>query len=70
MARTSKNKCGFRRGRGCTDMIFVVRQLAEKAIEHQTKQFFVFVDLRKAYMILYREKPYGLLYENLEYLTS
>ena len=30
-------------------MIFVVRQLAEKAIEHQTKQYFIFVDLRKAY---------------------
>ena len=26
----------------------MVRQLAEKDIEHQTKQFFVFVDLRKA----------------------
>ena len=32
--------CGFRQGRGCTDMIFMVRQLAEKAIEHQTKHLF------------------------------
>lgn len=31
---------------------FVVRQLA---IEHQTKQFFVFVDLRKAYDSVPRE---------------
>ena len=44
-----ESQCGFRRGRGCTDMIFMVRQLAQKAIEHQTKQYFVFVDLRKAY---------------------
>ena len=50
-----ESQCGFRRGRGCTDMIFVVRQLAEKAIEHQTKQFFVFVDLRKAYDSVPRE---------------
>ena len=28
--------CGFRRGRSCTDMIFMVRQLTEKAIEHNT----------------------------------
>ena len=31
------------------DMVFVVRLLAEKAVEHHTKQFFVFVDLHKAY---------------------
>ena len=36
-------------------MIFVVRQLAEKAIEHQTKQYFIFVDLRKAYDSVPRE---------------
>ena len=44
-----ESQCGFRRGRGCTDMIFVVRQLAEKAIEHNSNQYLVFVDLRKAY---------------------
>ena len=44
-----ESQCGFRKGRGCTDMIFTVRQLTEKAIEHQAKQFFVFVDLKKAY---------------------
>ena len=50
-----ESQCGFRRGRGCTDMIFVVRQLAEKAFEHHTKQFFIFVDLRKAYDSVPRE---------------
>ena len=44
-----ETQCGFRRGRGCTDMLFVVRQLAEKAFEHHMKQHFIFVDLRKAY---------------------
>ena len=33
----------------------MVRQLAEKAIEHQTMQYFVFVDLRKAYDSVPRE---------------
>ena len=45
----SDSQCGFRTGRGCVDMIFCVRQLVEKAIEHNTKLFLLFVDLRKAY---------------------
>ena len=32
-----ESQCGFRRGRGCSDMIFTVRQLMEKSIEHQAK---------------------------------
>ena len=44
-----ETQCGFRRGRGCTDMLFVVRQLAEKAFEHHMKQHFIFIDLQKAY---------------------
>jgi len=44
-----KSQCGFRKGRRCIDMIFTIRQLLEKAIEHRTKQFLVFVDLKKAY---------------------
>ena len=30
-------------------MTFVVRQLAEKAVEHKARQFFTFVDLKQAY---------------------
>ena len=46
-----ESQCGFRQGRGCTDMMFVVRQLVEKAFEHQSKQYLIFVDLRKVYSI-------------------
>ena len=42
-------QCGFRSGRGSVDMIFCVCQLGEKAIEHNTKLFLLFVDLCKAY---------------------
>ena len=38
-----ESQCGFRKGRGCVDMIFTICQLAEKALEHRTKQFFPFV---------------------------
>ena len=40
---------GFRRDRGCVDMIYSARQLMEKTKEHSTKFFMLFVDLRKAY---------------------
>ena len=36
------------------DMIFTIRQL-HKAIEHQAKQFFIFVDLKKVYDSVSRE---------------
>ena len=44
-----ESHCGFRRGRSCSDMIFSVRQMSEKTIEHQAKSFFIFIDLKKAY---------------------
>ena len=43
------SQCGFRKGRGCTDMIFAARQLVEKCREHDGVLFVLFVDLRKAY---------------------
>ena len=45
----SDSQYGFRSGRGCVDLIFSTRQLLEKTIEHQSKLFMLFVDLRKAY---------------------
>jgi len=40
---------GFRRGRSCTDAIFVIRQLAEKALEFNRPIFFCFIDIEKAF---------------------
>ena len=44
-----ESQCGFRKGRGCVYMIIVVRQLAEKVVEHCTKRFILFIDFQKAY---------------------
>jgi hypothetical protein len=44
-----ESQCGFRKGRGCTDMVFAIRQLVEKMREHRSKGFILFVDLTKAY---------------------
>ena len=49
-----ESQCGFRRGRSCADMIFTVRQLV-KSLEHRSKVFLTFVDLRKAYDSVPRE---------------
>ena len=56
-----ETQCGFRSGRGCTDMIFCARQLMEKAIEHNTKLFLLFIDLKKAYDSVPREALWCVL---------
>ena len=50
-----ESQCGFRKGRGCSDMIFTIRQLIEKSNEHKAKVFLVFIDLKKAYDSVPRE---------------
>ena len=40
---------GFRRGRGCTDQVFIVRQICEKYLRKGKDVYFVFLDLEKAY---------------------
>ena len=39
---------GFRRGRYCTDAIFIIRQSAEKALEFNRPIFFCFIDIEKS----------------------
>jgi exonuclease III len=42
-------QCGFRRGRGTTDQLFLLQQIAEKAWEYAQPVYISFVDLEKAY---------------------
>ena len=39
----------FRRGRGCTDQIFIVRQICENYLGKGKDVYFAFLDLEKAY---------------------
>ena len=55
------SQCGFRKGRGCVDMIFVARQLMEKAREHKESLFIMFVDLKKAYVSVPRNALWTVL---------
>ena len=52
----SQAQFGFRKGRGCTDAIFALRQICEKAIEHNKEIDLVFVDQEKAFDRVDREK--------------
>ena len=40
---------GFRRGNGCTDQIFIVKQICEKYLGKGKDAYFAFLDLEKAY---------------------
>ena len=44
-----ERQCGFRKGRGTVDQIWVVRQVVERATGYRTPVFMCFVDLTKAY---------------------
>ena len=54
-------QCGFRAGRGTVDMIFGLRQLQEKAREHNSDLYMVFVDLTKAFYTINRDTLWKVL---------
>ena len=52
---------GFRKGRGCTDAFFALRQLCKRAIEYYQDLHLVFVDLEKAFDRVNRDKLWKVL---------
>ena len=50
-----ESQCGFRSGRGTTDMLFVARQVQEKCREQNLDLYMVFVDLTKVFDSVSRE---------------
>ena len=51
----------LRKGRSCADMTFTVHQLVEKSLEHESKAFFTFIDLKKAYGFVPRQAMWKAL---------
>ena len=51
-----EEKCGFRKGRICTDAMFTVQQIIEKRKEHNLPLFLLFIDYEKAYDNVNRDK--------------
>ena len=52
---------GFRRGRGCSDQTFIVRQICEKYMAKSKDVYFAFLDLEKAYDRVDREALWKVL---------
>ena len=44
-----EEQCEFRRGRGCVDQIFMVRQLSERFVSKGKILYVAYLDLEKAY---------------------
>ena len=56
-----ESQCGFRAGRGVIDMIFSLRQVAEKVREKNKELYMVFIDLTKAFDTVNREALWKVL---------
>ena len=54
-------QAGFRPGRSTTDQIFTVKNLLEKAWEHNVEIHQIFVDFQKAYDSIRRDKLYAIM---------
>ena len=52
---------GFRKGRGCTDQIFIVRQICEKYLGKGKDVYFAFLDPEKAYDGVDRDAMWNVL---------
>ena len=61
-----ESQCGFRKGRGCVDMIFTVRQLFKKSREHDESLFYLLIFTR--HMTRYLERPCGRYCGNMVFL--
>ena len=59
--RVMEEQGGFRARRSCIDQVFILRQIAEKAIEKRRDVFLAFIDLEKAYDRVNREKLWEAL---------
>ena len=56
-----ESQCGFRAGRGTTDVIFALRQIQEKCREQSQDIYTVFIDLTKAFDSVNRTGLWKLL---------
>ena len=58
-----ENQAGFRKGRSCMDMVFIMRRLIEESAEYQKALFINFVDFEKAFDSVFREALWNVLKE-------
>ena len=59
----SENQFGFRKNKGCSDAIFILRQLQEKHIEWNKPLYMAFIDQEKAFYRVVRAELWKCLAE-------
>jgi hypothetical protein len=56
-----REQAGFRKGKGCTDQIFTLRNIIEQCTEWQRQLYINFVDFEKAFDSVHRESLWRIL---------
>lgn len=56
-----KNQAGFRRGRGCTEQVHILRRIIEGTIDKNLDLYIIFVDFKKAFDSLIRNVMFDIL---------
>ena len=56
-----REQAGFRKGKGCTDQIFALRNIIEQCTEWQRKLYIKFVDFEKAFDSIHRDSLWKVL---------
>jgi hypothetical protein len=57
----SKEQNGFRKGHSCTDSIFFIQQLVEKHREYNLETYLLFVDFKKVFDSVIRNKLWEIM---------
>lgn len=60
--RLRQEQAGFRKGRGCMDQIFALRNIIEQCLEWNTPLYINFVDFRKAFDSVHRNTLWKILH--------
>ena len=56
-----KEQAGFRKGRGTTDQIFILRNIIEQCVEWQAPLYINFIDFEKAFDSIHRETLWKIM---------
>ena len=60
-SKLREEQAGFRRGRGCMDQVFALRNIIEQCLEWKSPLYINFIDFKKAFDSVHRESLWRIL---------